>query len=257
MSGPSNAEVMEAITVLSEQVTRIADALQKQQDRKEYHSEYYKKRKVAKLQREAEEKRLPNKDKNCLDGPRDRRLPHATWALKLKEFVDRGLSPYNFLTWLAWTWNHATFRHAPVTRSGGYNHVFCGMSGDKPIRTKRSDRDFTGHMRITSFTKPSQIDTFQNALWWNWGWQVLAMTISEVQGESWYQRLGDTWHKPMQVMQGGIGMYETRGVMFDQNERDLVKASKAYGMVRPTLEMGWGACLRGLFCKVEPFTVAK
>ena len=36
-------------------------------------------------------------------------------------------------------------------------------------------------------------------------------------------------------------------------ETDLNLASKMYGFVRPTLEMGWGAALRGFFSKEEPF----
>ena len=57
----------------------------------------------------------------------------------------------------------------------------------------------------------------------------------------------------MKVLQGGFGCYEVKpGVYFDPIEPDLI-----YGIVRPTLKMGWGAALRGFFTKEEPFTVAK
>ena len=70
-----------------------------------------------------------NLDRHCLEGSRDRRLPAAEWGEVLKSFVQRGLSPYNFLSWLAWKWNKDTFQHVPITKSGGYMHVFIGMSG--------------------------------------------------------------------------------------------------------------------------------
>ena len=82
--------------------------------------------------------------------------------------------------------------------------------------------------------------------------------VGEVQGEDWYEALGETWHRPMKVLQGGYGLYEVmKDVYFDPDEPDLHLASKVYGMVRPTLVMGWGAALRGFFTKEEPFTVAK
>ena len=48
MSSSSNEDVLLAISKLSEQVQRIADALEKQQLRKEYQAAYYKKRKATK-----------------------------------------------------------------------------------------------------------------------------------------------------------------------------------------------------------------
>ena len=262
-NGPSNAELMTVLQkVLNQQqeltteVERIAEVLKQQQNRKQYQSDYYKKRKAKKLAKEAENKRLPNPRGNCLHGGgRDRNLPVAEWAKTLKLFVERGLSAYNFMSWLAWTWNHNTYKVVPVTRSGGYLHLYYGMSDNKAMRTKRSERDFTGHMRINTFANKVQLETFRDASWWNWTWGVLSQVVNEVEDEPWYKALGDAWHRPMQVMQGGIGGYVIRGIAFDQNCNCLETATKQYALFRPTLEMGWGACMRGLFCKKEPFRV--
>ena len=108
-NGPSNAELMTVLQkVLNQQqeltteVERIAEVLKQQQNRKQYQSDYYKKRKAKKLAKEVENKRLPNPRGNCLSGGRDRNLPAAEWAKTLKVFVDRGLSAYNFMSWLAY-----------------------------------------------------------------------------------------------------------------------------------------------------------
>ena len=255
LSSPELTKIMSMLEQLTTEVSGISQVLKKEQERKEYQSGYYKKRKAAKLKKEAENNRLPNPKGNCLHGTRDRNLPVVQWAKMLKAFVDRGLGPYNFLSWLSWTWNHQTYKHVPVTRSGGYMHLFCGLSGNRPLRTKRSDRDFTGHMRITKFANKVHLETFREASWWNWGFGVLAQVIYEVEEEAWYTALGDTWHRPMQVMQGGVGSYEINGITFDQNCNCLETATKQYGLLRPTLEMGWGACMRGLFSKQEPFKV--
>ena len=258
MSSINIEQLVEIILELKEQVSRMADALKKQEDRKSYQAEYYKKRKAAR-EKKARSTKLENPDRHILDR-RDKRLPFRAWGLKLKEFVDRGLSPYNFLTWLTWAWNQNTYQHAPITKSGGYMHVYIGMSSQKgrPLRAKHSERDITGHVRVGAFRNKTQQDTFASALWWKWGYAVLHSVVGEVQGEDWYEALGETWHRPMKVLQGGFGCYEVKpGVYFDPVEPDLNLASKVYGIVRPTLKMGWGAALRGFFTKEEPFTVAK
>ena len=253
----SNEEVLAAVAKLAEQVQRIAAAMEKQQDRKSYQAEYYKRRKAKKAEAAARAKRLSNKDRHCLDGPRDLRLPFAAWAGRMKAFADRGLSAYNFITWLAWTWNHNTYEHVPITRSGGYMHVFIGMSGDKPLRTKYSDRDVTGFMRVNTLTRPEQLDTLRDALFWKWTFGCVFSVVSEVEDEGWFNTLGESWHKPLKVAMGGYGCYEIKGHTFDPSERDLEVASKTYGLLRPTLEMIWNAFMRGLFCKEEPFTGPK
>ena len=248
----SNEEVLAAIVSLKGEVQRIAEALEKLQERKSYQSAYYKKRKAAKA---AKAERMENLNRHCLDGPRDKRLPHAAWAKQLKAFAERGLSAYNFITWLAWSWNHNTYEHVPITRSGGYTHVFIGMSGEKPLRSKYSDRDLTGHMRVSRLTKNEQLDTFADALWWKWTFATVCDVVRCVEEESWFEALGDNWHKPLKVAMGGFGCYEVKGMVFDPTERDLNVASKTYGLLRPTLEMSWNAFMRGLFSKEEPFTV--
>lgn len=258
----SNEELLTVITELKAQVQRMADALQKKEDRKNYQSAYYEKRKTAKKKKAACSK-LENPNRHILEGPRDYRLPYQRWALKLKEFVDRGLSPYNFITWLAWTWNQDTYKYTPITRSGGYMHVFIGLSsqdGGRALRSRYSERDVTGHVRVNTFKNKTQLDTFASALWWNWTFRVLGLVVSEVDEEDWYEALGETWHRPMKVLQGATGMYQipktcSDPIHFDPNETDLNLASKMYGYVRPTLEMGWGAALRGFFCKEEPWAV--
>ena len=108
--------ILESIGKLRTEVRGLAGELKKLQDRKKYHAEYYQKRKATnaktKKKKEVVDTRLPNADRHCLEGRRDQRLPFAEWAQMLKQFADRGLSAYNFLTWLSWTWNHNTYRHA-------------------------------------------------------------------------------------------------------------------------------------------------
>ena len=254
--------ILASISKLRCEVKEIADQLKKQQDRKKYHAEYYQKRKAKeakkKKEKQVDDNRLTNHNKHCLEGSRDKRLPFAEWAKVLKQFVDRGLSAYNFMTWLSWTWNHNTFRHVPITKSGGYMNVFIGMSGDKPLRHKYSERDVTGRVRVRTFKTPVQLEPLGQALWWHWGYAVLMQVVSEVADEPWYEKLGDAWHRPMQVMQGAFGCYQIReGLIFDPTETDLVLATKGYQAMRPTLECGWGACLKGLSCKEEPFIAPK
>ena len=250
----SNEAVLAAVVELKEQVQRIADAMERQQNRKSYQAEYYKKRKAAKA---AKLVRLENTNRHCLKGRRDNRLPHEAWAKQLKTFVERGLSPYNYITWLAWAWNQNTYEHVPITKSGGYMHVFIGMSGTKPLRSKYSERDVTGHMRVSRLTKLEQLDTFAGALYWEWTFRTLCSVLAEVDEEPWFTELPERWMKPLKVAMGGFGCYKIKDEVFDPNERNINTASKTYGLLRPTLEMNWGAFLRGLFSKEEPFTVPK
>ena len=63
--------------------------------------------------------------------------------------------------------------------------------------------------------------------------------------------------KPLRLMMGAYGCYEIRpDITFDPNESDMHKASRMVGMVRPTLEMCWGACRKGLHSSEEPFNLA-
>ena len=58
---PGNEEVLAAIAALKEQVQRIADALEKQNDRKSYQAQYYRKRKAEKAEAVALLQRLPTR----------------------------------------------------------------------------------------------------------------------------------------------------------------------------------------------------
>ena len=90
---PVNVEQLVGIVLeLKEQVQRMADALQKQEDRKEYQATYYKKRKAAKKDRSS---KLEN-PKGFILQRKDYRLPFRAWGLKMKEFAERGSAPTTF-----------------------------------------------------------------------------------------------------------------------------------------------------------------
>ena len=111
-----------------------------------------------------------------------------------------------------------------------------------------------GQIKVYTFTKPEQLEFFREAKWWTWGFHVLGSVVLAVEEEPWFEKLPDSFVKPLRLMMGAYGCYEVRpGVVFDQHEPNLIKASKMVGYVRPTLEMCWGACRRGLHSKVEPF----
>ena len=247
------SEIMQVLQELKGQVQRLADALEKEQDRKAYQKAYYKRRKEA---REVEKLGLQMKlrEVNCLEGPRDRRLPSEEWAKQLKRFVDAGLSAYNFLTWLTWTWNQRCYKHSPVTTSGGYVHVFIGTSGDRALRQKYSTRELFGKSRCYRFTKPEQLELFREAKWWNWGFGVLGPIVFLVEEEPWFKQLPDNWVRPLRLLMGGFGDYDLRNdLKFDPSTFDLARGTKMYGLARNTLEMCWASCLRGLQSKAEPF----
>jgi hypothetical protein len=254
----TNQDLMVAVLKLQEEVKRMGNLLDNQKERKEYHKAYYQRRKADALAKAEAEKalaaRLDNLNRHCLDGRRDNRLPVQVWTEKLKVFASRGLSAYNFISWLAWSWNHNTYKHVPITKSGGYMHVFIGLSGDKPLRSKYSERDVTGHMRIARLTSVQQVDTLADALFWKWTFRTVANVVSEAEDEPWWEQLGERWHKPLKVAMGEFGLYEVHGHMWNPAERDLQVASDVYARLRPTLEMNWGAFLRGLFSKEEPFS---
>ena len=114
----TDERILAELRDLKEQVKRLADAMQKQQDRRSYQKDYYKRRKAAK--KAVPKSGLLNRDGHCLDvnRGRDSRLPVAEWAQVLRLFAEKGASSYNFLTWLSWAWNHDTYQHQPITRSG-------------------------------------------------------------------------------------------------------------------------------------------
>jgi hypothetical protein len=253
MSSATNDEILAAVDSLAEQVKRIADVLQGQLDRKEYHAEYYKKRKA---QKEAKGVRLSNRNKHCLMGQRDTRLPSVEWAEKFEWFSENGLSVYNFVTWMAWTWNQNTFEHVPITKSGGYLNVMIGLSGKKPLRQKYSERDVTGHLRVNVIRKPEQVDILSDALWWKWTFNVLLEIHAQVAQKEWFKKKGERWVRPFKLACAPFAELEVRGTIYDPHDRDLQTHSKMYSCLRPTLSMLWGSFLRGLHAKVEPFKMS-
>jgi hypothetical protein len=246
------ASVLKQVRLLRAEVQRMADLMQKREDRREYQAAYYKKRKVAKKPRQLPG--LSNLDRHCLMGARDTRMPTQEWGETMQRFARSGRSAYNFLTWLAWSWNKDTFQHVPITKSGGYLHLFIGLSAGKPLRQKYTDRDLMGQMKLYRFTKKEQLEYFRDAKWWLWGFHVLGSVVFDVDDAPWFKELPDDWVKPLRLMMGMFGEYEVRpGLIFDPNEPDLHKASRMVGLVRPTLEMCWAACRKGLHSSEEPF----
>ena len=247
----TNEQLLAAVQALGTQLKAIAGALDKQQKRRDYQAAYYKKRKAAAAEK-ARRIELPNG--HCLESRRDDRIPAGAWAKQLQRFVERGLSPYNFLTWLAWAWNQDTFNHVPITKSGGYMHVFIGYSGKKALRCKFSERDVTGRMRISRFSRPEQLDTLGQALYWKWTFHTINKIVDCAEEQGWFETLSSNWQKVLKVAMGGFSCYEVKGEIWDPNERDLAVINKTYSQLRPTLDMSWNAFLRGLFSKEEPFS---
>ena len=247
------------IRELAKEVKRLADLVQTQLDRKSYQADYYKKRKASKAKKVRPG--LVNRESAALsDQGRDMRLPTAKWGHVLQKFAESGASPCNFLTWLAWTWNKNTYRAAPITRSGGYNQMFIGFSGcdaeAKPLRSKYSDKDLFGCAKLQKFSNLVQLERFQNAPWWAWGRGVLAPVVNDLTEHAWWKQMPEHWRRTLLLMMGQYGSYDLGGGLIFEPDcacTDLNKASKMFQKARPHLEMGWRACIRGLFSSKEPF----
>jgi len=234
----------------------VLKLLKEKKGRAKYQAKYYAERREANLI-EARTG-IKNPDRNNLDLPMgwDRRLrtKMEEWAKVAYRFGEGRKSPYSFMQWLAYTWNCCTYWQKVVTRSGGYNWIFIGFSGTKPLRTKRTDNDLFGCIKCTKTFTNKQRDQFGTALWWNWGHGVLGKVVLEMQeDEARWAKLSGRFTKPLLLMMGGFGLVEVRqGLMFDPKEPDPKKMGKAYAYVKPELDRGWVACKRGLFAKEEP-----
>ena len=256
----STEDLMAEIRELKEQVQRMADAMLLKEDRKKYQAEYYRKKKAAKAKKKKEDARMPNPDRPLFEGRRnEHKMPHKRWAAKMREFLEDGRSVWNFLTWMAWAWNQDTWQMAPITRSGGYYHVFIGLDGNgKAIRSKYTERDVTGHVRVNSFTSTLQLSAFADALWWKYAFRSFGYITGYHDCSDWYQKVPAQWDKTLLLLQGNMGNVELQpGLVFDQNEADLHRASKMYGLARMTLEQAWACSLKGFFATEEPFKKAK
>ena len=232
---------------LRNEVKHLTELVESQQNRKKYHSEYYEKRKLKITKKCKQSDRIPNP--KCGMFPMIvSTMPFKMWANKIHEFACRGLSPYNFLTWLSWAWNQNTYEHVPLTKSGGYLHLYIGMSAQKdgrPLRHRYSQRDFTGRMRVNVLTTSRQLDIFS-------GGTLVVLVVSCVECNT-------GWSKARTVVQGFGGptgtnscnlaratwtLRSTTRIIFQPTtEENLEIASKCYGIVRPILEMGWECLL--------------
>ena len=249
-------ELRAEIEKLRVQVQRMADALQKKEDRTQYQAEYYKKRKAAAKALKKEVKRLSS-ERCVFKGLRRRDVPHKLWAQKMQEFLQDGRSIYNWLTWVAWSWNQNTWEFPPITRSGGYYNVFIGMSGAKALRSRYTERDITGHVRVRTFTTKLQLETFSSALFWAYCFRTVGLVASEHEEDSeWYQQMPTRWRNVIEVLKGALGQFKIPNseIYFNPEEKDLQVMSKAYGHVRLMLEQVWACTLKGWFSKKEPFT---
>jgi len=228
----------------------ILELLREKTSRKEYMQKYYQQKK---LQRSG----LKNPDRNNLNLPRgwdirlkDKMQEWAEVAFRFATVLPRP-RPFDFLEWLCWTWNVGTYQHKVITKSGGYNHLFIGYSGDKPLRLKFTDGDLYGNVRRTTFT-PVQRDQFCEALWWKWGFAVL-VKLKQTMGENRFQSLAPAFKRPLLLLMGGFGEVEVqKDLFFDPHEANCSRLGKAYRHAKPDLDRAWNACKKGLFSKVEP-----
>lgn len=245
----------ERLTRVEGLLQEVLKLLQEKKARAAYQSRYYAARREKTLQG------LKNPDRNNLNLPMgwDRRLrpKMLEWGAVAYRFAEERKTPYQFMEWLAYTWNNCTYWHKPITRSGGYNNLFIGFSAGKPLRSKWTDNDLFGCVRRTKFTR-AQRDQFSNALWWNWGYGCLGKVLLEMQEEeARWAKLPGHWTRPCLLMMGGFGMVEVRtGLFFDPGEGDCNKVGKMYAYAKPDLDRGWDACKRGLFAKEEPHVTA-
>ena len=214
--------------------------------RKDYQAKYYQDQRT---KRKSQLKRLKNRDRNNLNPDPRLQKVFAEWAAVGFTFA----CPYRFLEWLSFTWNAETYEERPITRSGGYYRVMSGFSGNRPSRYKRTENDLFGCGRKRlAFSGVTQIQ-FRDAEWWNWGFGVLGKTVREMQEDSRWAELPESFTKPLRLLMGGGGMVEVRpGLFFDQNEPNCEILAKTYALVKPQIDRAWRACKLGLFAKTAP-----
>jgi hypothetical protein len=246
------------LSAVEKKLDKVLLLLTEKKGRAKYQAKYYADRRAAaEEEKKQKQKGLRNPDKNILDLPMgwDTRLGPKVeeWAEVCYRFADARKGPYAFLEWLAYTWNCCTYWCKPITKSGGYFHLFIGFTGTKPLRSKWTENDLFGSVRRTSFTR-AQRDQFRDALWWKWGFGVLGKVVLHMkEDEARWDNLKTNFTRPLQLLMGGYGLVEVRqGMYFDPHEDDCVKVGKMYAHAKPDLDRGWGACKRGLFAKVEP-----
>ena len=250
------AQLYERLGRVEQMLGEVLQLLKNGKSRAKYQAEYYAQRKETRLTETRPG--LKNPERNNLNLPMgwDKRLQSKLeeWAEIAFRFKDARRGPFDFLEYLAYQWNNETYWHKVITRSGGYNHVFIGFSGSKPLRTKCTDCDLFGCVKRTSFTR-AQRDQFADAHWWRWGYGVLGKVVNEMQDqhEERWLKLPKRFTRPLLLMMGGFGQVEVRqGLVFDPNEPDTAKVGKMYVYAKPDLDRGWNACKRGLFATEKP-----
>ena len=266
MSSEELVEVRKQLRETSVKLAEVVELMQRRERRAEYQRKYYADRKAQKKRKKKAEPvrsglENPNENNlNLLKILKDRRLLKVfpQWAEVAYGFADSGHSAFNFLQWLTFTWNVQTYWFRPVTRSGGYNHVFIGFSGPtKALRCKYSDNELFGCVKKCSFVTKPQVEAFRDAPWWRWGYNVLGQVVfcMQEEDEKRWDRLPLSFRRPLLLMMGGSGAFELKkGLEFDPYEGNPDKLGKAYGLAKMDLDMCWGACKKGLFAgKEEPF----
>ena len=249
-------KVLERLEAIEANQVRIMELLGAKSSRADYQKRYYAKRKAAKAVEAVKGRgkfRNPDRNNLTLRFGKDRRL-----FAKFMEWGRVGLKfgalnqPSRFLEWLCWAWQEV-YTYRPITRSGGYNQLFIGWSNGKPLRTKVTDGDMFANVRRLTFTKVHQ-EQFAEALWWRWGYGVLYQVLNAMEEMDGYEALPERFLRPLRLMCGGFGQVEVKqGLIFDQNLKSLDELSKAYRLAKPDLDRGWGACMRGLAAKEQPY----
>ena len=248
-----NRTMNEQMQKMAEQMQKMAEMLEKAHCRKAYHKDYYSRRKEEKAENKkiaADRLEVPNK---CIFQATG--LPLKKWVDKMVKFHELGKSPENFLTWLAWSWNKNTFTLPPITRSGGYNNVLIGKTGDKGLRARYTESDMFPTVRFPKFTKMVQLDAFHSCKWWRFGARVLGKVYLLADDMEIFNKFRPRFQKLIRVMVGSTGECPAGdGECFDQNQDDMVVMNRTFRKVRFALESAVAACKKGLFMKEEPFT---
>jgi hypothetical protein len=237
------------------QLAELLLLLRGKKSKSDYHARYYEKRKAGreKAQAKAASARLLNPDRNMLTY-KDRRLSSMfePWAeVGFRFGTAAPPQPFKFLCWLVYTWQNL-YQARPITRSGGYNQVFIGWSGDRPLRHRYTDNDVFGNCKRTKFDETQALG-FAKSPWWNWTYGVLYQVLYTMQEhEDRWAKLSPTFTKPLLLMSGGYGEVEVRhGIKFDPNlKHDQLQT--VYKFVKPDLDRGWAACIKGLCSKDAP-----
>ena len=242
---------MEArLTRIEQQLVELVSLMVSGNKIKTKQHEYYVKRK----RRAHEEKyanRIKNADCNNLSS-REVRLESKfkQWAAVGIQFGLQKAQPEHFLEWLAYQYNNTTFWEKPVTKSGGYWHVFIGWSGTKPLRTKCTDCDVFGKPKL-KFTATSQLQ-YCDAVIWKWAYCVLFQVLQKMEEDSRFKELPERFCKMLQLMCGAYGQINVHGHEFDPS-LPLHALNKIFPFVMPTLTRGMAFVKRGFVGKIEPY----